>query len=124
MSDLQISQVLAQIRALSQQVRPQVPAPGAAGGATVLGLARPASGAGPAAGAAAAPAPGSSSPGVSAFATLLKSGIDQVNQMQQQANMLAYLDVFWLLSMLCFCLVPLVFLMRGNRPGAGPAMAH
>ncbi len=91
MSDLQINQVLAQIRALSQQVRPQVPAPGALGAAALGGLAGagPASGAGTASSAAGAPAPGGSPAGLSAFATLLKSGIDQVNQTQQQASDLA-----------------------------------
>jgi flagellar hook-basal body complex protein FliE len=64
MSQMQIDQVLAQIRALSSQVAPQ-PAPGA-----------------PVAGGAAAGAP-------SAFASLLRNSIDQVNDAQQKANELA-----------------------------------
>ncbi|HEV2688313.1 MAG TPA: DHA2 family efflux MFS transporter permease subunit [Bryobacteraceae bacterium] len=46
------------------------------------------------------------------------------SQVQRQAGMLSYLDVFWALSILCFCLVPLVFIMKANKPGGGPAMAH
>ncbi len=60
MSQLQIDQVLAQIRALSSQVQPEAPA-------------------------ASAPA----ADGVSTFANLLRSSIDQVNQTEQRANELA-----------------------------------
>ena len=69
MSQMAIDQVLAQIRAMSSQVRLDAPrptpltAPGAAG-------AQPASGA-------------------SAFASILKQGIDAVNQSEQRANGLA-----------------------------------
>jgi MFS transporter, DHA2 family, multidrug resistance protein len=45
-------------------------------------------------------------------------------QVQRQAAMLGYLDVFLALSILCLCLVPLVFIMKPNKPGGGPAMAH
>ena len=44
-------------------------------------------------------------------------------QVQQQASMLAYIDVFWLLAIVCACMVPFVFLMKPNKPGAGPAAA-
>ena len=60
MSQLQIDQVLAQIRALSSQVQPETPA-------------------------ASAPA----ADGISTFANLLRSSIDQVNQTEQRANDLA-----------------------------------
>ncbi|MGH8261756.1 MAG: flagellar hook-basal body complex protein FliE [Steroidobacteraceae bacterium] len=76
MSNLQISQVLAQIRALSQQVTPPMAGPGAAGAAGGAG----------AVGGAGGP---SGVSGPSAFATLLKTGIDQVNQAQQKASDLA-----------------------------------
>jgi flagellar hook-basal body complex protein FliE len=59
MSQLQIDQVLAQIRALSSQLQPEA--------------------------APAAPAAG----GVTAFANLLRNSIDQVNQTEQRANELA-----------------------------------
>jgi flagellar hook-basal body complex protein FliE len=60
MSQLQIDQVLAQIRALSSQVQPEAAAPSAPG-----------------------------ADGISTFANLLRSSIDQVNQTEQRANELA-----------------------------------
>jgi flagellar hook-basal body complex protein FliE len=81
MSDMQISQVLAQIRAMSQQVRPPASGPAAPGAAAALG------GLNALGNAAGASAPGAAGP--SAFANLLKSGIDQVNQAQQRASDLA-----------------------------------
>jgi flagellar hook-basal body complex protein FliE len=60
MSQMEIDRVLAQIRSLSNQVRPNAPQPAAA--------------------------PGSAP---SEFATLLRQGIDQVNQSQQRATELA-----------------------------------
>src|SRR5689334_7534359 len=69
MSQMEIDSVLAQIRSLSAQAR--------AGGATAAG----------AVGAAAASAPQRSGP--SEFATLLKNGIDQVNQTEQHASQLS-----------------------------------
>jgi flagellar hook-basal body complex protein FliE len=59
MSQLQIDQVLAQIRALSSQLQPSAP-PGAP-----------------------------TADGVSNFANLLRNSIDQVNQSEQRANELA-----------------------------------
>ncbi len=84
MSDLQINQVLAQIRALSLEMRPPAAAPGAPGSAAGL------AGAGSASGAAGAQASGdSTAPGGSVFANILKRGIDQVNQSELRANDLA-----------------------------------
>ncbi|HVP35031.1 MAG TPA: flagellar hook-basal body complex protein FliE [Steroidobacteraceae bacterium] len=60
MSQMEIDRVLAQIRALSTQVRPS-----------------------------ATPASQPKAAGVSEFASLLKSGIEQVNQQQQRAGQLA-----------------------------------
>jgi flagellar hook-basal body complex protein FliE len=60
MSQLEIDRVLAQIRSLSTQMRPSAPQPSAAQGS-----------------------------GESQFATLLKQGIDQVNQSQQRATEVA-----------------------------------
>jgi flagellar hook-basal body complex protein FliE len=59
MSQMEIDRVLAQIRSLSTQVRPSASQPAAAQGAP------------------------------SEFATLLRQGIDQVNQSQQRATELA-----------------------------------
>lgn len=60
MSQMEIDRVLAQIRSLSTQMRPAAPQAAAAQGS-----------------------------GESQFATLLKQGIDQVNQSQQRATELA-----------------------------------
>lgn len=76
MSEMQINQVLAQIRALSHEVRPPAPNAGAASAPVT------APGAAGAAG-------DSAAPGGSVFATLLKRGIDQVNQSELRANDLA-----------------------------------
>jgi len=39
---------------------------------------------------------------------------------QRQAQMLSYIDAFFLLSVFCACMIPLLFLMKNNRPGAAP----
>lgn len=38
-------------------------------------------------------------------------------QLQRQANMLAYIDCFWLLGICILAMVPLVFFMKRTRPG-------
>ena len=40
-----------------------------------------------------------------------------------QANVLAYIDAFFILAVACFVIFPLVFVMRGNKPGADDAGA-
>jgi DHA2 family multidrug resistance protein len=40
----------------------------------------------------------------------------------RQATMLAYLDNFWLLGVVIFCLIPLVFLIKKSKPGGGIAV--
>jgi DHA2 family multidrug resistance protein len=42
---------------------------------------------------------------------------------QQQATTMSYTDAFWVLSILCLCVMPLVFLMKPNKPGAQGASA-
>ena len=70
MSQMDINNVLAQIRSISAQAK--IGGPGAAGAAGALGNAA---------------AAGKS--GASEFANLLRAGIDQVNQTQQSADSLA-----------------------------------
>ena len=41
---------------------------------------------------------------------------------QSQATTLAFIDILWLLAVLCALLIPLAFLMRRPEPGA--AMMH
>lgn len=78
MSDMQINQVLAQIRALSVEMRPPAAAPSAPGASAGLAGASSAQAAGDA-----------SAPAGSAFASILKRGIDQVSQSEAKANDLA-----------------------------------
>ena len=84
MSDMQISQVLAQIRALSADLRPPAAGAGTPGAPAGLAGVGTTSGAGAAQAAGEAPAPSES-----VFGTLLKRGLDQVSQSQQTANDLA-----------------------------------
>src|SRR6266852_2228462 len=41
----------------------------------------------------------------------------------QQSTMLAYVDIFWLLGAVIFCLIPFVFLIRKPKPG-GEIVVH
>jgi DHA2 family multidrug resistance protein len=40
---------------------------------------------------------------------------------EQQAAMLSYLDVFWVLTVLCFAVIPLALMLRRLQPGTAPA---
>jgi MFS transporter, DHA2 family, multidrug resistance protein len=40
----------------------------------------------------------------------------------RQANMLAYVDCFWLLGVAILAMIPLVFLMKKTKPGASMAV--
>jgi DHA2 family multidrug resistance protein len=44
--------------------------------------------------------------------------------LQQQANLRAYVDTFWLLALLCLFCVPIVFLFRKPKTGRGPVAVH
>jgi DHA2 family multidrug resistance protein len=43
---------------------------------------------------------------------------------QQQASMLSFADVFWILGVICFVVAPFVLLIKKNQPGKGPAPVH
>jgi DHA2 family multidrug resistance protein len=43
---------------------------------------------------------------------------------QKQSTMLAYIDVFWLLAVGCALMIPLLFLMKANKPAAGAPAGH
>ena len=45
-------------------------------------------------------------------------------QVEQQASLLAYVDVFWTLMLISLAAIPLAMLLRKVKLGAGPAMAH
>jgi DHA2 family multidrug resistance protein len=40
----------------------------------------------------------------------------------RQSTMLAYVDNFWLLGVIIFCLIPAVFLIKKSKPGGGIAV--
>jgi DHA2 family multidrug resistance protein len=62
--------------------------------------------------------------GGSAPADALLQGRRMIYQLvQQQAQMLAYIDVFWVLAVACACMIPIVLLMKKNKPGTG-GMGH
>jgi MFS transporter, DHA2 family, multidrug resistance protein len=45
------------------------------------------------------------------------------NQIDQQANMLAYIDNFWLIGVIVLAMIPFVFMMKRAKPG-GPIAVH
>jgi DHA2 family multidrug resistance protein len=42
----------------------------------------------------------------------------------RQSNMLAFVDNFWLMAVVCLALIPLMFLMKKAKPHQGPVAAH
>ena len=45
-------------------------------------------------------------------------------EMERQAAMLAFIDVFWIMGMLCLAMIPLMFILK-DSPKHGPApLAH
>jgi DHA2 family multidrug resistance protein len=46
------------------------------------------------------------------------------NLIRQQAAIMSFNDVFWLLAVIFLCMLPLIFLMRPPRKKAGVVMAH
>jgi DHA2 family multidrug resistance protein len=44
-------------------------------------------------------------------------------EVNRQAMLISYLDDFWLMSIFCFMLVPLTFLLRGSKTAPSPEMA-
>lgn len=42
-------------------------------------------------------------------------------QVTREATMLSYIDAFWLLAIACAAMIPLLFIMKTNKPGQGPA---
>ena len=45
------------------------------------------------------------------------------NQLQQQSSTLAYVDVFYILCAASILMIPMAFLLKKNKPGAGGAVA-
>ncbi len=65
---------------------------------------------------------GGASPGSGAgTATQHAYALLQANVLSQ-ANMLAYIDNFWMLGVVMLCLIPLAFLIKKTKPGGGMAV--
>ena len=45
-------------------------------------------------------------------------------ELQRQAAMLAFIDVYWILGVVCLAMIPLMFLMKRARPASGPVLSH
>jgi DHA2 family multidrug resistance protein len=45
-------------------------------------------------------------------------------QVQAQASLLAYIDVFWVLMAISICAVPLALILRKVKPQAGTPAGH
>jgi len=45
-------------------------------------------------------------------------------ELQRQANMLAFIEVFWILGIVCLAMIPLMLLMKKSQPGRSPLMPH
>ena len=58
--------------------------------------------------------------GVSAMEAASQAKAMIWGQVIKQATMMAFLDDFYFLMVLVLCAVPLVFLLRPNKPGGGP----
>ena len=59
----------------------------------------------------------------------LSHGMDQARGMftsmlLRQASMLSYIDVFFVLAVSAAVMIPLVMMMKSNKPGAGGGAAH
>jgi len=44
-------------------------------------------------------------------------------ELQRQSAMLAFVDVFWLLGLVCLAMIPLMFLMKRGRPQTSGSIA-
>jgi hypothetical protein len=44
--------------------------------------------------------------------------------MQRQAAMLAFIDVFWILGVLCLGMIPLMFVLKKSPKHGPPPPAH
>ena len=56
--------------------------------------------------------------------SLIAAQTDLYGQLQKQASLWAFVDVFRWLSLLCFACVVIVWMLKKVKPGKGPAGAH
>jgi len=45
-------------------------------------------------------------------------------ELQRQSAMLAFVDMYWILGVVCLCMIPLMFLMRRPRPQSAAPLSH
>ena len=47
-------------------------------------------------------------------------------ELVRQSNMLAFIDVFWILGVICFAMIPLMFFIKSvpRQPASSVASAH
>jgi len=45
-------------------------------------------------------------------------------ELQRQSAMLAFIDVYWILGVLCLAMIPLMFIMKRSRPPSGTPLSH
>jgi len=45
-------------------------------------------------------------------------------ELQRQASMLAFIDVYWIFGMVCLGMIPLMFLMKRSRPPSSSVLSH
>jgi len=45
-------------------------------------------------------------------------------QLQRQSMMLSFADNFWLMAMICLCVIPLMFMMKKVKPHKASIAAH
>jgi DHA2 family multidrug resistance protein len=62
--------------------------------------------------------------GSTTFFAAVQSRAALYQTVQHQAQMLSYIDDFWLLSVGCLCMIPVLFLIKTNKPGKGGGGAH
>jgi len=47
-----------------------------------------------------------------------------ISELQRQANMLAFIDVFWILGVVCLSMIPLMLLIKSAPRGEVSAPVH
>ncbi|HKM83891.1 MAG TPA: DHA2 family efflux MFS transporter permease subunit [Candidatus Acidoferrum sp.] len=45
-------------------------------------------------------------------------------ELQRQSAMLAFIDVYWILGLLCLAMIPLMFIMKRSRPASASVPSH
>jgi DHA2 family multidrug resistance protein len=45
-------------------------------------------------------------------------------ELQRQSAMLAFVDMYWILGVVCLAMIPLMFVMKRSRPPSGPVLSH